>query len=74
MRGASDTADVMLQGVPPLKIEVNSISIVIIVCFTINQRLSDMDLDLAYVMVFIMNIRPVLKTNHVNIFLRNNRT
>ena len=68
MRGASDTADVMLQGVPPLKIEVNSISIVIIVCFT------DMDLDLAYVMVSIMNIWPVLKTNHVNIFLRNNRT
>ena len=73
MRGAADTADVILTGVP-LKIKVNSISIVIIVCFTINQRLSDMDLDLAYVMVSIMNIRPVLKTNHVNIFLRNNRT
>ena len=71
MRGAADTADVILTGVP-LKIKVNSISIVIIVCFAINQRLSDMDLDLAYVMVFIMNIRPVLKTNHVNIFLRNN--
>ena len=71
MRGASDTADVILTGVP-LKIKVNSISIVIIVCFTVNQRLSDMDLDLAYVMVSIMNIRPVLKTNHVNIFLRNN--
>ena len=69
MRGASATADVILTGVP-LKIKVNSI--VIIVCFTINQRLSDMDLDLAYVMVSIMNIRPVLKTNHVNIFLRNN--
>ena len=65
MRGAADTADVTLTGVP-LKIKENSISIVIIVCFT------DMDLDLAYVMVSIMNIRPVLKTNHVNIFLRNN--